>query len=79
MTARSRHRLHRRVYNVRRPNYVWHIDWRITFFKDFRDQGHFDASISYYVEASRFSFMGLLQSDLDETRELWNNHSIREV
>ena len=79
MTARSYHRLHRRVYNARRPNYVWHIDWWIIFFKDLRDQGHFDASISYYVEALRFSFMSLLQSELDETRELWNNHSIREV
>ena len=26
VTARSRHRLHRRVYNARGPNYVWHIN-----------------------------------------------------
>ena len=26
VTARSRRRLHRRVYNAREPNYVWNID-----------------------------------------------------
>ena len=26
VTAGSRHRLHRRVYNARGPNYAWHID-----------------------------------------------------
>ena len=26
VTARSRRRLHRRVYNARGPNYVWNID-----------------------------------------------------
>ena len=55
------------------------LNWWIIFFKDFRDQGHFDASIAYYVDALRFSFMGLLQSEFNETRELWNNHRIREV
>ena len=52
---------------------------RLNFFKDLRDQGHFDASIAYHVDALRFSFMGLLQSKFDETRELWNNRCIREV
>ena len=55
------------------------LNWWINFFKDLRDQSHFDASIAYHVDALRFSFMGLLQSELDETRELWNNHRIREV
>ena len=55
------------------------LNWWINFFKDLRDQGHFDASIAYHVDALRFSFMGLLQSELDETRELSKNDRIREV
>ena len=26
VSARSRHKLQRRLYNAREPNYVWHID-----------------------------------------------------
>ena len=48
------------------------LNWWINFFKDLRHQGDFDATIAYHVDALRFSFMGLLQSELDETRELWN-------
>ena len=55
------------------------LNWWINFFKDLRDQGHFDASIAYHVDALRFSFMGLLQSEFNETRELWNNHRIGKV
>ena len=43
------------------------LNWWINFFKDLRDQGHFDASIAYRVDALRLSFMGLLQSELDKT------------
>ena len=52
---------------------------RLNFFKDLRDQSHFDASIAYQVDALRFSFMGLLKSELHETRELWKHHCTREV
>ena len=55
------------------------LNWWINFFKDLRDQGHFDASIACHVDVLRFSFLGLPQSELDETRELWNNHRILEV
>ena len=82
--ANSSFRIGSSTANQRIPSW-WSImrrsrlNWWINFFKDLRDQGHFDASIAYHVDALRFSFMGLLQSELDETRELCNNHHIREV
>ena len=55
------------------------LNWWINFFKDLCDQGHFDVSIAYHADALRFSFMGLLQSELDETLELWKNHCMCKV
>ena len=55
------------------------MNWWINFFKDLRDEGHFDWSIGYHVDALRFCFMGLIQSELDETRTLWNSQRIRKV
>ena len=38
-----------------------------------------DTSIDYRVQSVRFSFMGLVQKDLDDVKDLWNNHRIRRV
>ena len=54
-------------------------DWWMNFFRDLRDEGHFDWSIGYHVDVLIFCFMGLIQSELDETRALENSHRIREV
>ena len=43
------------------------------------DEGIFDSSISYHVEAIRFCYMGILQNELNETISLWNSHRIRPV
>ena len=43
------------------------------------DEGILDTSIDLHLECLRFSFFGILQTELDETKELWNNHRIREV
>ena len=55
------------------------MNWWMDFFKDLRDERHFDWSIGYHVDALRFCFMALIQWELDETRALWNSHRIREV
>ena len=55
------------------------LNWWINFFKDLCNQGHLDASTAENVDALRFSFIGLLQSGLDETRDPWNNQQIRKV
>ena len=41
----------------------------INFFKDLRDQSHFDTSIAQQVDAVRFVFMGSLQSELVESQK----------
>ena len=46
----------------------------INYFKDLVEEVTFDPSIPYYLEGVRFSFMGILQIELDETVNLWNNH-----
>ena len=43
------------------------MNWWMNFFKDLHDEGHFDWSIGHHVDALRFCFMGLIQSELDET------------
>ena len=45
--------------------------------KDLVGKGIFDPSIPYHLETVRFSFMGILQNELDETINLWNNRRIR--
>ena len=54
-------------------------NWWINYFKDMMDEGIFDSSISYHVEAIRFCYMGILQNELNETISLWNSHRIRPV
>ena len=39
----------------------------------------FDPSLSHHINCLRFCFLGLIQSELDETRDLWNNHRIRKT
>ena len=51
----------------------------INYFKDLVEEGTFDPSFPYHLEAARFSFMGILQNELDETVNIWNNHRIRSV
>ena len=52
--------------------------WWINFFKDFCNEG-LDVSLNHHLECLRFCFVGLLQTELDETLKLWNNHYIRSV
>ena len=56
-----------------------HCNWWINFFKDLCDEDVYDRSIPHQVECLRFCFTGILQEELDQTRELWNNHRIRNV
>ena len=51
--------------------------WWINFFKDLCDETIFDPSIHYHVNFLRFCFIGLVQTELDQTKQLWNNHRIR--
>ena len=53
--------------------------WWINYFKDAIDQGIYDPSLVEHKECMKFSFMNLIQNDLDETKLLWNNHRIRKV
>ena len=52
-------------------------NWWINFFKDLCHSAMFDPSLSHHINCLRFCFLGLLQSELDETRGLWNNHCIQ--
>ncbi|XP_057311869.1 uncharacterized protein LOC130649584 [Hydractinia symbiolongicarpus] len=51
----------------------------INYFKDLCDEGTLDTSIDYHLDCLRFSYLTLLQTDLDQTVSLWNNHRIRKV
>ena len=59
--------------------YIGVTDRWINFFKDLCDSTMFDPSLSHHINCLRFCFLGLLQSELDETRDLWNNHHIRKT
>ena len=48
----------------------------IELFGDLRDAGYFNGSHEHQC-LLRFSFMGVLQKDLDECVDLWNKHRIR--
>ena len=54
-------------------------NWWINFFKDFCEAGFYDPSIPLHIECARFCFMGLIQTELDETVKLWNCHYIRKT
>jgi len=53
--------------------------WWINFFKDLCDETVFDPSIWYHVQFLRFCFMSIVQTELDQTKNLWNNHYIRKT
>lgn len=53
------------------------ITWWINFFKDIVAEGKFDPSLNYHIQFARLCFMKILQNELDETRNLWNSHRIR--
>ena len=54
-------------------------NWWINLFKDLVDTGVLDTSLDYHVNCIRFAFMPVIQKELDEVKELWNNHRIRKV
>ena len=51
----------------------------MNFFKSMVEDNLLDTSIDYHVQSVQFSFMGLLQKDLDDVKDLWNYHRIRRV
>ena len=52
-------------------------DWWINLFKDFCDEGSYDPTNDYQRMCLLFFFNGLLQTDLDDMKRMWNNHTIR--
>lgn len=52
-------------------------NWWIDFFKQMVEEGQINLDLHYHLECLRFCFIGILQSELDETVRLWNNHRIR--
>ena len=51
--------------------------WWINFFKDLIDAGNLDTSNKMHMECIWFCFNKIIQKELDEVREEWNNHYIR--
>ena len=49
----------------------------LDYFKDLRDCGQYDYTGNVHVEALKFSFYGVIQDDLDNLVDYWNNHKIR--
>ena len=47
------------------------------YFKYFRDCGQYDDTDKVYVEALKFCFYDVIQDDLDNLVDYWNNHKIR--
>ena len=52
-------------------------NWWINLFKDFYDEGSYDPTKYCQRMCLFFSFHGLLQTDLDDMKRMWNNHTIR--
>ncbi|XP_061181657.1 uncharacterized protein LOC133190185 [Saccostrea echinata] len=52
------------------------MEWWIHFFKDLEVFGAFQRGNLHHIYAIRFSFMPLLQHELNNLVEQWNNHSI---
>ena len=51
--------------------------WWINFFKDMIDAGNLDTSNRMHMECVWFCFSKIIQKELDEVRDEWNNHYIR--
>ena len=49
----------------------------LDYFKHLRDCGQYDDTDNVHVEALKFSFYGVIQDDLDNLVDYWNNHKIR--
>ena len=49
----------------------------INFFKDLQDEGLLDLSLNHHKEYMKFCFSGILLKELDNIKEMWNNHRIR--
>ena len=52
-------------------------NWWINLFIDFSDENFYDPSNDYQRMCLFFSFHGLLQTELDDVKRMWNNHTIR--
>ena len=52
-------------------------NWWMNFFKDMTTEGLFDSSNEVHLQCIRFCFLPILQKELHDTVELWNNHYIR--
>ena len=50
---------------------------KLTFLKDLQDERLLDPSLNHHKECMKFCFSGILQSELDNIKEKWNNHHIR--
>ena len=53
------------------------VNWWMNYFKYMRDRGIFDDSSPIHCECLQFSYFGILQLELSEVVEGWNNHRIR--
>ena len=51
--------------------------WWINFLKDLQNEGLFDPSLIHFKECMKFYFSGILQSELDNIKEMLNNRRIR--
>lgn len=52
-------------------------NWWINYFRDMVDEGVLNPALGIHRECIRFCFIGIVQTELDETVRLWNNHVIR--
>ena len=55
------------------------MDWWINYFKDLRHRNILDTSLSIHLQAIRFCYIGVIQKELDNFMDIWNNHRIRKV
>ena len=55
------------------------MNWWINFCKDLEETTDFDPGIDYHIDCFRFCFLSVIQTELDETKKLWNSHRIRDV
>ena len=51
--------------------------WWINFLKDLQNEVLFNLSLDRHKECMKFCFSVILQSELDNIKEMWNNHRIR--
>ena len=76
------HRYGKSVHNQRIENWWSHqrrgyTDWLITYFKDLVSEGALDIGNNIQMECIWFVYSDLLQTDLDNVKNEWNDHYIR--